>query len=246
MPGLDESEWWCSMNDLAKNILNQKSLRELVYEYLRDQMNRGGLVPGAAINLAALSQELGVSKTPLRDALIQLESEGFVTILPRRGIFVNHLTIDDIHNAYQIIGSLEATALKEVFGQLRKLHFSRMKSMNARMIQVIREGDFESYYRLNLSFHDVFLDLLRNQALRRILTLFKLRLYDFPRRGYIEEWELRNCEEHSQFIESLETGELDSAVHVLRDVHWCFAVQEAFIRKFYFPDEQSQKAVADG
>ena len=67
-------------------MLNVKSLREQIYEYLREEMGSGKLISGSSINLTAISDELGVSKTPLRDALIQLEAEGFVSILPRRGI----------------------------------------------------------------------------------------------------------------------------------------------------------------
>lgn len=221
--------------DQTLGIINQKSLREQVYEYLRDQMNRGGLVPGTAINLNTLTRELGVSKTPLRDALIQLETEGFVTIYPRRGVFVNRMSLEDIRNAFQIIGSLEVTALREVYPEIGEVEFTRMKSLNERMIEAIKKKDFERYYRLNVDFHDVFLEMVDNDTLKRIVTLLKLRLYDFPRRGYIAEWELRNCEEHAQFIGFLENGDLEEAVHVLRDVHWAFVAQEEYIRKFYVP-----------
>ncbi len=76
--------------------LNILSLREQVYEYLRNEMITGGLVPGSTINLNRIAEQLGISKTPLRDALIHLELEGFVTILPRKGVMVNALTLEDV------------------------------------------------------------------------------------------------------------------------------------------------------
>ncbi len=82
----------------SKPILNIKSLKEQVYEHLREQMRTGGLRPGAAIDMEETSKRLGVSKTPLRDALLQLEMEGFVTILPRRKIVVNVLTLQNIRD----------------------------------------------------------------------------------------------------------------------------------------------------
>ena len=94
-----------------EGILVIKSLKELVYEYLRDQMRSGDLLPGAMIDMNETAERLGVSKTPLRDALIQLDMEGFVSILPRRGIVVNPLTLKDIRQYYEIIGALESTAL---------------------------------------------------------------------------------------------------------------------------------------
>jgi DNA-binding GntR family transcriptional regulator len=62
----------------------------------------------------------------------------------------------------------------------------------------------------------------------------KQRLYDFPRRGYIVEWELRNCDEHQMFIDCIEKKDREGAVRVIKDLHWSFAAQEEFIRRFYF------------
>jgi DNA-binding GntR family transcriptional regulator len=80
---------------VEKPILNLKSLKDQVYEYLREQMHRGEILPGSVINMDETARKLGVSKTPLRDALLQLEMEDFVSILPRRGVVVNVLTLQD-------------------------------------------------------------------------------------------------------------------------------------------------------
>lgn len=85
-----------------------KSLREQVYDYLRVNMNDGIIRSGSFLNLNEISRELGMSRTPLRDALFQLESEGFVTIYPRRGVVVNGLTLEKIKNIYEILGGLES------------------------------------------------------------------------------------------------------------------------------------------
>ena len=62
--------------------LKFSSLNDQVYDYLRRQMNKGALIPGSTINIGEIAKQLGISKTPLRDALIHLELEGFVSILP--------------------------------------------------------------------------------------------------------------------------------------------------------------------
>ena len=77
---------------LPPTISNGQLLRTQVYDYLRDQMRLGVLKPGASINITELSEKLGVSRTPLRDALLLLQANGFVTILPQRGITINDLT----------------------------------------------------------------------------------------------------------------------------------------------------------
>jgi DNA-binding GntR family transcriptional regulator len=213
-----------------------KSLREQVYEYLRDEMNKGALTPGSTINLNAMSSRLGISKTPLRDALIQLECEGFVTILPRRCVVVNQLTIEDIRQAYETAGALEGSAVQSAFHKFEQHHIAEFERLNGEMRRAINGGDFDKYYQLNLSFHDLFLGLSGNEMLRRIVMPIKRRLYDFPRRGYIKKWELRNCEEHEAFIQCIKQADREGAVKVIRDLHWSFAAQEDFLRRFYLQE----------
>ncbi len=215
------------------DTLNIKSLREQVYEYLRNAMNRGGLLPGSSINPSQMSQQLGISKTPLRDALIQLETEGFVTILPRRGVIVNKLSLQDIKNFYEIAGALEAAVIVSFFHELNSSRIEKMKQFNSEMKTAITYEDFDTYYKKNLSFHNVFLELSDNEALLKIVMPIKQRLYDFPRLGYIKEWELNNCNEHQQFIELVEKGDCNGAASIMRDVHWSFSVQEKYIKQFY-------------
>ena len=214
-------------------ILNIKSLREQVYEYLRDEMQTGNLLPGAPINLNEISQRLGISKTPLRDALIQLEVEGFVTIEPRRSVVVNPLTLQEVKNAYGVIGALEAAAIQEVFPRLTERHAGRLERLNEDQYKAIEDKDFDCYYQKNLEFHDLFLDLSENTILRRIISPIKLRLYDFPRRSYILDWELTNLHEHEQFIKAIRQKDPHQAAVILKDFHWSFKVHANAIRRFY-------------
>jgi DNA-binding GntR family transcriptional regulator len=109
--------------------LNLKSLREQVYDYLRNAISRGEILSGSFLDLNRIGRELGISRTPLRDALIQLETEGFVSILPRRGVLVSALTLDEIRHLYEIIGALEGVVIMEVRGRLGSGHFRRMRSL---------------------------------------------------------------------------------------------------------------------
>jgi DNA-binding GntR family transcriptional regulator len=219
-------------------MLTIKSLREQIYEYLRQEMDSGNLIPGSMINLAAISHELGVSKTPLRDALIQLETEGFVSILPRRGIQVKKMSLQDIKESYEIIGPLEASVLLAVFDRVTPQLIARMAHLNARQSDTLDNNDFESYYRLNLEFHDIFLNLTDNGALKRTLTLLKQRLYDFPRRSYLKDWEYQHLNEHQALIDCIEKGDPEGAARVIKDVHWSFSVHEKYFRQFYKLNEE--------
>jgi len=218
----------------GKPILNIKSLKEQVYEYLREQMRRGDILPGSAIDMEETSKKLGVSKTPLRDALLQLEMEEFVTILPRRMVVVNSLKKDDIRNYYEIIGSLESMAMLKAFECLKASDIEAMQKLNAGMKEAIAANDFDLYYERNLAFHNTFLNLCGNDSLVKLVNNLKKRLYDFPRpKGFVKEWEESSILEHQALIDLLRKGRGQDAANHVRDVHWSFQVQEGFVGKYY-------------
>ena len=213
--------------------LNIVSLREQVYTYLRKQMAIGALLPGATINIGKIAKQLGISKTPLRDALIHLEIEGFVTILPRRGVQVNFLELTDVKNAYDAIGMVEASIVMDCFERLMPVHILKLEKLNEIMICDIENNDFQRLFCTNLEFHDVYLSVSDNQLLKNFILPIKQRLYDFPRQNYLKEWEMRNCREHQEFIKFLKENNPKQAAKVLKDVHWSYGFQEKFIRTFY-------------
>jgi DNA-binding GntR family transcriptional regulator len=219
---------------MAKALLNLKSLKEQVYDYLREQLRLGALKPGSLINTEETAAKLGVSRTPLRDALIQLEKEDFVSIIPRRGVIVRPLTLRDIAEYYQIIGALESTAVLLCFEKVDPSRITEMRQHIAEMKKALEDDDFDRYYRMNLRFHDAYLEACRNRKLVEIVDTLKSRLYDFPRKKeFVKEWELRSIREHERFVELLAEGRAREAAEYVRDVHWSYSVQEPYVRQYY-------------
>ncbi|HEX9190134.1 MAG TPA: GntR family transcriptional regulator [Vicinamibacteria bacterium] len=220
-----------------------KSLREQVYDHLRQLLNRGELRPGAFLDLDALEARLGVSRTPLRDALLQLDAEGFVTIRPRRGVQVRPLTREDIRHLYEIVGALEGAALLAAFPRLGPAEVAFLDGLNAGMEAAVAAHDFDRYYERNLAFHDVFLDRCDNERLVRLVRTLKQRLYDWPRRrGFVKAWEEASVDEHAAFARLVAAGDARGAADHLRDVHWSYAVQERFIEEYYFAADGGEEA----
>lgn len=217
------------MNDELK----YSSLSAQVYDYLRRQMNKGELIPGSTINIGKIARQLGISKTPLRDALIHLELEGFVSILPRRGVQVNELTMVDVKNAYDTIGLIESFIISSCIDKITPVHIQKLEELNMQMIEDIQIGDFSDLFEKNLEFHNVYIGLSDNEMLKKFILPIKHRLYVFPRQNYIKEWELRNSEEHAQLIKMLKQGKGSEAGAILKDKHWCFEAQKDFIYTFY-------------
>ena len=223
-------------------MLNTQSLSGQVYDYLRKALIDGLLLPGAIMNIDSLSKELGISKTPLKEAIIKLESEGFVSIIARKGVLVNRLTQQDIKSIYEIVGSLEANVLMAVFDRLTKAHIQQMKVCNQEQIDHLAAGEFNRYYQLNLAFHDIFLALSDNDMLRKMIMPLKQRLYDFPRRRYWPEWEEVNLDEHRKIIACIEKGDAAGAAGILKNEHWGWSKHEPYFTRFYgFDREETEE-----
>jgi len=223
------------MPSAAEDSLDLPSLSVRVYEDLKRRLNEGSLKPGQFLDLSALGRELGMSRTPLRDALIRLELEGFVTVYPRRGVMVRVLGLSDVRDIYQIVGALEAAVVAKAGARFAGEDAERMRSSRETMAAALDADDFGAYYAANLAFHDVYLDLSDNRDLIRTVRVLKERLYDFPRRsGYVKEWELESSAEHADIEARCRAGDFAGAAAIVRDVHWNYEVQERYIRAYYF------------
>jgi DNA-binding GntR family transcriptional regulator len=222
-----------------KHDLGYRSLNELVYDYLRSQIQTGSLKPGDPINMDQTAKKLSISKTPLREALIKLETEGFVKIIPWQGVFVGSLTIHDFKEGYQILSILESQALLYASARMKPEDVQRMQELNNQMKEAIESGDFESYYRKNIEFHSTYINLTGNQLLINAIDILKKRLYEFSRpMEFIKEWEDISIAEHQHLIDLLRQGRYSEAKDYLFDVIWNFEVQEKFIIKYYRFDKE--------
>ena len=223
--------------------LNSLSLREQVYNILREDLNSGTLRAGSTVKLDVIAERLGISRTPLREALLRLELEGFVTIKPRSGVVVRMLTEEDIRNLYQMIGALESSILLTENGALAPLRIAAMRALNNEMKKAITAGDFDRYYTANLALHNSYINLSSNRELIHQVTVMKQRLYDFSRkRDLMRDWEEASTGEHELIVAALENGDVEEAARLVRDVHWSFGVQEKFIRKYYLPELEGARA----
>lgn len=212
---------------------NNGTLREKVYTYLRRELAHGDLKSEFFIDQNKICEHLKISRAPLRDALIQLEVERFVQILPRRGVRINKLSLKDVMNSYGLLASIESYVVASEFHKFKPQHIKRMEDCNQRLYEMLDSGHLEDYYQLNLKFHDVFLSLSDNTLVREVVYPLKQRLYDFPRMQYDREWELVNLAEHQRFIQSVKAGNRDAAVAVIRYEHWDFNLHKDKIIKIY-------------
>lgn len=208
-------------------------LSDLVYQHLRQKMLTGELKPGQILNQLQICEELNISRAPLRDALIRLELQGFVTIYPRRGVEIKKVTLHEIENIYTVLGTLEGQCLRDVFHQLTQEDITLFEKINEQSHEVLEEKKFTEYYALNIEFHNIFLQKWNNQVALTVMTPLKQRLNDFPVMEYSQECEQMNLEDHDNIIHCIKKGNKDGAAAVLQNEHWSFAVYRKFFRTAY-------------
>lgn len=194
-------------------------LRTQVYEYLRKELSEGDLKPGTFVRMNQIMKKLNVSRTPLRDALLQLQNEGFVTFLPQRGIRINELTRKDIENMYEMLGALDSRILLAVFDSVGAGEIDKMKQINHEMGKNLDEQHFSRYWNLNTAFHGVYLNLSSNTLILNQINILRQRLFEFGKK----DWSLRRkrviYEEHKILIGIIEKGDARAAADFMRDQH---------------------------
>ena len=194
-------------------------LRSQVYEYLREQLKNGELRPGMFVSINKMVENLGLSRTPLRDALLQLQVEGFLTFLPQRGIKINELTPQVIEDIYEVIGALDSRVLISVFEKMGPGEVEEMRNVNERMLSAAQEKDFYKYWELNAEFHGVYLNLSRNNLILYHLNILRQRLFGFGEINWGNRLVKLNYKEHLRIIELIQKGGAVKAADYIRDVH---------------------------
>jgi len=219
---------------VGDNIIGYKTLKECVYEYLSKELESGNLKPGDAMDEKELCNKLNVSRTPIREALIQLETEGFIKILSRRRIYVNELNLKDIENIYQVVGALEGAAAEKALDRITDKHISELERLYEKMNRGWESGDFSRYMQYNLKTHEFFLKLNDNELLAKIVILLKKRLYDFPKIiKKMPEWWTIVTEQHLKMIELAKRRDKEGLRRLLSDFHWNFEKSRPYIVSYY-------------
>ncbi len=206
-----------------------KSTTDKAYQYLMEEMRKGNILPGNSLNLKEIRNKLGISSTPLSNALIRLEAEGFVTIFPRSKVLVNKLELHDFRMLYEIIGTIEYSLIFEVINSYTENVIQKMDNYNHEMEKAVLNGNIKKYDEFHYKFHEVFLEQNNNLFASRILKPIKNRLWDFPRHNFMFDWYLEAVKEHKQIIMAIKERDLQKLKTIIKDFHWGYDNCKSFL-----------------
>lgn len=179
-------------------------LREVVCETLRNAIVAGVLKPGERLMEIQVAEELGVSRTPVREAIRKLELEGFVVMIPRRGTYVSDLSIKDINEVYEVRTALDVLAAGLAAERITEEEMEQMERLLVQIGEYIEQNDMEKIVEADSQFHDILYRASRNERLvgiinnlREQLTRFRSLSMSYP--GRLKEM----LGEHTRLVEAL-------------------------------------------
>ena len=198
--------------------IQRSFVREEAYLKLRNWIVEGRLEPGQKLRDKDLAQQMGVSRTPIREALLRLEEEGLIQTKPNSSTLVCPI---DSHNAlhlFSIVWSLEKLALEQAFTSITTKDIQTMIEANEKLSQALQHEDLLAALQADITFHAAYIYLAHNPDLERILSnlkqkLRRLDLYYFEK---VKEAH-RSYDEHQLIIEALQQKDLPGALSAIEN-----------------------------
>lgn len=193
------------MNNLEKlKIENYKPLREIVFQYLREAILEGKLEPGRRLMEIQLAEELGVSRTPVREAIRKLELEGLVIMVARKGAYVADVSVKDMIEVLEIRGALEGLAASLAAERMTDEDIEGLKQIASEFKRCHLEKNVEGMVERDIEFHDKIFASTRNEKLYQMYQSLREQVYRFRVR-YISEYNKSKelVEEHEKILQMI-------------------------------------------
>ena len=200
-------------------LQNHRPLREIVYEQLKIQILTGKIAPGTRMMEVELAEDLGVSRTPVREAIRKLEKEALVVIESRRGAYVSDVSVKEMVDTLVVREDLEALAASLTAKRITKEELEGLEKKVTDYSEAIASGDMEQIIRADESFHHKIVALSGNKALIQLFSSVQELSLRFRYLYYEDFTRYENMPvEHKEILEAIKTGDGDAA-RIVSDNH---------------------------
>ncbi|MCX7150280.1 MAG: GntR family transcriptional regulator [Rhodocyclales bacterium] len=202
---------------MVKTRVNRSSLSQQAIDLLREQIYNHVLAPGQRLDEVVLAERLGISRTPLREALKVLSSEGLVDLQPHKGCFVTELTLHDLEEIFPIMATLEGRVAHEVASRRTPAQLKALDVLHEKLEKHAAAGDVNRYYETNYVFHHQLQECAGNRWLQVVIgdlrKLMKLsRHHSLRPEGRLAA----SLAEHRALMQTLHRQDADEAERVMR------------------------------
>jgi len=197
-------------------IKRQKTLTEQAADAIRARIVEGQFEFGEALSEITLATELGVSKTPVREAFLQLKNEGLVDILPQRGTFVFRMTIEELRQLFEMREILECNSLRFALRDHPDALSAALNRIVEDMIKATDERDAKRFRRLDADFHGELIKQSRNSFIGSAYNVIALRVHAFRNRLPIGAQSWDTIDMHAEVAKQVAARDAEAAVEQLQ------------------------------
>jgi DNA-binding GntR family transcriptional regulator len=207
------------MSPVALNPgISRRYLHDEVAERLRELISSGELEPRARVNELELAERFGISRTPLREAIKILATEGLLILLPNRGARVAAITIGELDETIEVVAGLEATAAELACRAIGDADVAAIEALHDAMMAAWRRRDNETYFTLNREIHEAIIKASGNAILQGLYETLSGRIqrarYAAHKTG--EQWQ-RAVDEHVEMLRLLKARDGERLALLMRD-----------------------------
>lgn len=201
----------------SRGLVTRSLLREDAYRAIRDAIVDGTLAPGERLNDATLVEWLGVSRTPVREALARLEQAGLVRTKPGRHTIVSPLDVRAVHAAQSVTAAMHELAVRQAVPNLSGAELDAMREANTRFATALRGNDVGAALAADDDFHGVPVTASANQAVRTVLEQFTPVLRRVERLRFSSLCGRASVAQHARIIELCAAGDAQGAAAATRE-----------------------------
>ncbi|HHY04897.1 MAG TPA: GntR family transcriptional regulator [Thermoanaerobacterales bacterium] len=191
---------------------NYKPLRELVFDALREAILSGTLKPGDRLMEVQLAEEMGVSRTPVREAIRKLELEGLVVMVPRKGAYVSGLSLKDAADLFEIRQSLEGLAASLAAERITDEEIKMLEDSFKQLVEATKSQVVEDIMKKDADFHQVLFNATRNDRLTQIISNLKEQIDRFRLKSFSNPSRMKSIlKEHKNILDAIKDRDTDRA-----------------------------------
>ena len=208
-----------------------QTLRERIYIHLREAITKRMLLPGERITEKKIAEELNVSITPVREALLQLNVEGFVEIKTHRNVVVKQISLTEIAELYEIQGVIEGYAARRASLNLNDEDVLKLKKLTEKMKKYFKSNNVEKFYESNKEIHEIYLKKCGNQSIYDLVSNLNLRKKMFRYRvTFLAKKDVmkKALDDHIKIFDAFLARDSDTIERLVRE-HW---ISDSRIKEF--------------
>ena len=199
-------------SNFTVNMDEYLPLRDVVFKTLRQAILKGELKPGERLMEIALAEKLGVSRTPIREAIRKLELEGLVVMVPRKGAHVANITEKDLNDVLEVRIGLENMAIDKACCLMKAEQFRELKAAEEHFSSILQSGDLTQLAEADVEFHEIIYRASNNERLLQLLGNLREVIYRY-RIEYLKDEATRAklAEEHAEIYEAISARDASKA-----------------------------------